>query len=59
MPVSVMKELEKMMKNLLWGWGSKGRKIAWVSWDRIYVSREDDELGVRDLRSFNIDLLSK
>jgi len=54
-----MKELEKMMKNLLWGWGSKGRKIAWVSWDRIYVSREDDELGVRDLRSFNIDLLSK
>jgi len=47
------------MKRLLWGWGSEGRKIAWVSWDRLCATREDGELGVRDLKLFNIVLLSK
>jgi len=47
------------MKTFLWEWGSEGGKIAWVSWDRICSSREEGELGVRDIRSFNIALLSK
>jgi len=59
MPVSSLKELEKRQKKLFVGMGSKGQKIAWISWDRICESREDGGLGVRDLRSFNIALLSK
>ena len=27
-------------EEVFWGWGSEGRKIAWVSWDKVCKSRE-------------------
>jgi len=38
------------MKRFLWGWGSEGWKIAWVSWDRLCASGKDSGLRVRDFR---------
>jgi len=35
MPTSVQIEIKKIQKEFLWGWGSEGRKIAWVKWDNI------------------------
>jgi len=34
-------------------------KIVWVKWKTIYNIREDDSLGIKDLKTFNIVLLEK
>ena len=41
MLVVVAKELVKIQRNFLWGWGSYGRKVAWVSWKKVCAVRED------------------
>ena len=59
MPKSVEKELIKIQRNFLWGWGSEARKIAWVSWENICKPKEMGGLGIRDIGNFNIALLAK
>jgi len=39
MLASVMKKIVSLQMNVLWGLGSKGRKIAWVVWDKVCKSR--------------------
>jgi len=43
----------------LWKWGSKGRKIAWVAWDKVCKSREEEGLNIINVRQFNLALLRK
>jgi len=43
----------------LWGWGSEGRKIAWVTWDKVFSSQNVDGLGIINVRQFNMALLGK
>lgn len=31
----------------------EGRKIAWVAWDKVSMSREEGGLSIKDLRLFN------
>jgi len=49
----------KIQRKFMWGWGREERKISWISWDKICKAKENDGLGVRDLRSFNVALLGK
>ena len=56
---SVKKELIKIQRNFLWGWGSEARKIAWVSWENICKPNEMEGLGIRDIGNFNTTLLAK
>ena len=55
----VAEKLVRLQRNFLWGWGSDGRKIAWVSWKKVCEPRDYGGLGVIDLRKFNLALLGK
>lgn len=35
------------------------RKIAWVSWDKICMTKEEGGLGIKNLNLFNLALLGK
>ncbi|GKV14960.1 hypothetical protein SLEP1_g25758 [Rubroshorea leprosula] len=59
LPKQVIYELDKIRRNFLWGGAKEGRKIAWVSWDRVCYSKKEGGLGVKNLRWFNMALLGK
>ena len=56
---SCVKKIVNLQRNFLWGWGSEGRKIVWASWEKVCESRESDELGVVNIKTFNSALLDK
>ena len=58
-PVGVSKEITKLQRKFLWGWGTEGRKIAWTSWENICKAKEDGGLGIRCIDLFNKALLAK
>ena len=35
------------------------RKMAWLSWDKLYDSKEEDGLGFCQLKQFNLAILAK
>lgn len=37
----------------------EGRKINWVSWDKLCLPKEEGGLEVKDLHLFNVSLSSK
>lgn len=39
-PIGVCKEITKLQRKFLWGWGAKGRKIAWTSWENICKAKK-------------------
>jgi len=59
LPSSVLKKIVCLQRNFLWGWGSEGRNIAWVAWDKVCKSREAGGLCIINVRSFNLALLGK
>jgi len=59
LPSGVAKKLIRIQRNFLWGWGAKGRKIAWASWRMVCKPREYGGLGIIDLKLFNLALLGK
>ena len=52
--VVVLKEIERIQRQFLWGWRSEGMKIVWASWKKVCESREDKGLGIIDLKDFNL-----
>ena len=35
------------------------RKIAWVKWEVVFHTKSEGGLGVKDLKLFNVSMLSK
>ncbi|XP_022004276.1 uncharacterized protein LOC110901804 [Helianthus annuus] len=59
-PTKVLKDLEALIKRFLWGGGSgEAKKMHWVAWDRVSISKEEGGLGLSKLKHINIALLSK
>ena len=58
-PVSVCKEITSLQRRFLWGWGSEGRKIAWIKWETCCKSKKEGGLGIKDVSSFNKALIAK
>jgi len=58
-PIGVCKEITKLQRSFLWGWGADGRKIAWTSWENICKAKEERGLGIRCIDFFNEALLVK
>jgi len=59
LPTGVMKKIESIQMNFLWGWGSEGRKIVWVSWKKVCETKGEGGLGVINVKDFNLALLNK
>ena len=59
LPDSLCKDLNSMMSNFWCGQKDKERKMAWVAWEMLCTPKEEGGLGFRDLRGFNLDLLTK
>ncbi|XP_027086733.2 uncharacterized protein [Coffea arabica] len=58
-PDSLLMDIQSMMSNFWWGDGNKARPIHWVSWDKLCNRKEDGGMGFRQLKTFNLALLSK
>ncbi|RVX23698.1 putative mitochondrial protein [Vitis vinifera] len=60
LPISLSEELQKMMNSFWWGPKSDGgRRINWLSWDKLCLRKEEGGLGFRNLRDFNLAMLGK
>jgi len=59
LPSGVAGKLIRIQRDFLWGWGAKGRKIAWVSWRLVCKPREFEGLGIIDPKLFNLAFLGK
>jgi len=58
-PSGIISSIESMFNKNFWGGSEDHRKISWVSWNSICVSKEKGGLGVRRMREFNLALLEK
>ncbi|XP_039060736.1 uncharacterized protein LOC120204786 [Hibiscus syriacus] len=58
-PVSVLKTLNSLMSNFLWGGGAEKSKIHWVSWLNVCRPKMEGGLGVLNLNLMNRALLEK
>ncbi|RVW57146.1 putative ribonuclease H protein [Vitis vinifera] len=59
MPKSVVKRLEKLQRDFLWGGGSTGRKIHLINWKVVCTQKEKRGLGIRRMGLLNKALLGK
>nr|KAJ0187106.1 hypothetical protein LSAT_V11C900454800 [Lactuca sativa] len=58
LPKGTTKEIEKIMRNFLWNSGQNGKGVAKVSWNEICKPKVYGGLGLKNLRDWNIALLS-
>ncbi|KAH1255145.1 putative ribonuclease H protein [Glycine max] len=58
-PTRVIREINKLQTDFLWGGSDDERKICWVSWVKIFQEKEEGGLGVKSLKEFNQALLAK
>lgn len=58
-PTSVIKAIEKIFRNFLWGGTVEERKCSLVAWSIVTQDRENGSLGIRKLDDMNTTLLAK
>ena len=58
-PKKVLRELEKIQRNFLWGGNEEQKKISWVKWSQVCKPKCEGGLGVKNLYLFNLALLAK
>lgn len=52
-PVSLIKEIEKNIRNFIWSGDTEKRKIVTVAWHKLCKPVEEGGLGLRSLRKLN------
>nr|KAJ0211180.1 hypothetical protein LSAT_V11C400156810 [Lactuca sativa] len=58
LPKGIIKEVEKIMRNFLWNSGQNCKGVAKVSWNKICKPKTYGGLGLKNLKEWNIALLS-
>ena len=59
LPDSLCNELNSMISNFWWGQKDRERKMAWISWKKLCTPKDRGSMGFRDLKAFNLALLTK
>jgi hypothetical protein len=59
LPKELCKELNSLMQRFWWGYKDNDRKILWMSWSKMGMSKSQRGMGFRDLVAFNKALLAK
>ena len=59
LPNTLCNEMTSMVRKFWWGQTNKKTKMAWHSQDKVCTPNEEDGLGFRDLKAFNLALLAK
>ncbi|XP_060965604.1 uncharacterized protein LOC133034522 [Cannabis sativa] len=60
LPIETCQKMEQLMCKFWWQASTKNNKgIHWKSWDRLTEHKSKGGMGFRNLRDFNISLLSK
>lgn len=59
LPTHILNKLKQAMIKLWWNTKDKAKKISWISWADICLSKREGGLGIMDLGLFNQTLLSK
>ena len=58
-PKKVCRELEGIIRQFWWGQQGGDKKINWLAWKKMCVSKFQGGMGFRDLEAFNLVLLAK
>jgi len=58
-PAAVCNRIRSIQRKFLWDWGRQNKSISWVSWDNVCKPLQEGGLGVKEIRSFNSDVLVK
>ena len=60
LPGNLYAELERMMNSYWWGYEYKScHSIIWYRWEYLYKLKKFGGLGFKNLREFNLAMLSK
>ena len=46
-------KLVRIQRIFLWGGGADQNKIAWIKWETVCLPKEEEGLGIKDIRNFN------
>ncbi|KAI3517218.1 hypothetical protein L1887_16430 [Cichorium endivia] len=58
-PIGVIKTLERIRRNFLWGGDENNHKIKWVKWEKVVAPKDKGGLGLGSLKALNIALITK
>ncbi|XP_021999705.1 uncharacterized protein LOC110897235 [Helianthus annuus] len=58
-PKCIIKKLEKIRRDFLWGKSSSRHNMRWIKWDLLLKSRKDGGMGMGGIQEFNLAMLSK
>ena len=59
LPKSLCKDIEALIRKFWWGYKGEARKIHWVAWRNLCLSKNNGGLGFKDIVNFNLALLGK
>ncbi|GLU18505.1 hypothetical protein SLE2022_348010 [Rubroshorea leprosula] len=59
LPIGVCRNINRLIRDFLWGQQQDEKKVCWVGWDRLTQSKHDGRMGFKDLHCFNIAMLAR
>ncbi|GAA0173607.1 hypothetical protein LIER_27187 [Lithospermum erythrorhizon] len=59
LPIHVCNKINSILSNYWWGSSEQKKSIYWTGWSKLCNTKANRGLGFRDLRLFNMALLSK
>ncbi|KAJ0601850.1 putative RNA-directed DNA polymerase [Helianthus annuus] len=58
-PIQILKELERLRRDFLWGNTPEHKRATWVAWNDIMAPKEAGGVGIGSLKEVNFALLAK